>query len=189
MADRNNDLNARLTRELMDPSSSLVSKDLKPYSGSSLQQETYQSLQNEDLLYKQFITRTYGSYDNFLTQNKLNENVSVFDPTVDYIMDVSIVKPDTIFKTDHFSSQEVILENLSGVCSVWFNKTDGSTKRLNCTLVKKYIPSNNLNTRASFFAPMANDRIGVWDLNEQRWKSFYMSKVFKFVRDDSISIE
>jgi hypothetical protein len=36
---------------------------------------------------------------------------------------------------------------------------------------------------------MANGRIGVWDLNEQKWKSFYMGNVFRFVRDDSESLE
>jgi hypothetical protein len=36
---------------------------------------------------------------------------------------------------------------------------------------------------------MAGDRIGVWDLNEQAWKSFYMSTVIKFVRDDTTDLE
>jgi hypothetical protein len=115
--------------------------------------------------------------------------LAIFDPTTDYIVDVTIIKEDAFYKTNHISSQEIILENLSGVCSVWFTKKNGSTRRLNCTLDTKYMPGKEFNTRANFFSPMAGDRVGVWDINEQRWKSFYMNNVFKFVRDDTSGIE
>jgi hypothetical protein len=81
------------------------------------------------------------------------------------------------------------MENLTGVCSVWFVKKDGNTKRLNCTLELSKIPSAQRKTRNEFFNPLPKNRIGVWDLNEQKWKSFYMGNVFRFVRDDSTSVE
>ena len=124
-----------------------------------------------------------------MQQNKINQTISVFDPTTDYVLDATVITKDASYKTDHLSAQETLMENLSGVCSVWFIRTDGSTKRLNCTLQQKFIPTKEWPTRTSFFSPMAGDRIGVWDLNEQKWKSFYMSKVFKFVRDDTTGLE
>jgi hypothetical protein len=81
------------------------------------------------------------------------------------------------------------MENLSGVCSIWFLKRNGNTRRLNCTLSSLSIPSGEFDTRNKFFSPMANARVGVWDLNEQKWKSFYMGNVFRFIRDDSESLE
>jgi hypothetical protein len=36
---------------------------------------------------------------------------------------------------------------------------------------------------------MRGDRILIWDLNENGWKSFYMERVIKFVRDDTIGLE
>jgi hypothetical protein len=104
-------------------------------------------------------------------------------------MDVSIIKKDKVYKTDHISTQEVIMENLSGVCTVWFIKVNGSTRRLTCTLQADKIPESQDDVRYNFFSPLSNGRVGVWDINEQAWKSFYMRNVFKFVRDDSQSIE
>jgi len=187
---KDSDLNIRLAGELNNPENVLASRQVLPYSGSNLQMETYKSLQQKDLAYQQFLAKKYGSYENFLKATKINQDIHVFDPTTDYIIDVTVIKPNTSFKTDHISSYEVILENMSGVCTVFFTKNDGSTRKLTCTLESQYVPNGVYNqTRAAFFSPMAGDRIGVWDLNEQKWKSFYMSRVFKFIRDDTQSIE
>lgn len=179
----------RLFGELDAPGSFSNSKEYRNYRSSLIQKETYESLQREDLMYQKFITQTYGSYENFLQQNKLLQNISIFDPTVDYIVDVTVVTEEAFFKTDHISSQEVILENLSGLCTVWFTKRNGSVRKLNCTLDTKYLPTKEYRTRSGFFSPMAGDRVGVWDLTEGGWKSFYMNSVIKFVRDDTSGIE
>jgi hypothetical protein len=82
------------------------------------------------------------------------------------------------------------MENLSGVCTIFFTKkTNGMTRRLTCTLNEQYMPTSEFSNRSNFFSPMGGDRIGVWDINEQAWKSFYMSSVFKFVRDDTVGNE
>jgi hypothetical protein len=112
------DLNSRLSKELNE-TDLFASKSVLPYTGSNLQKATYESLQYKDRLYRQFITNTYGSYENFLNLNRMNLDINVFDPTRDYIMDVTVIKKDTAFKTDHISTQEVILENLSGICTVY----------------------------------------------------------------------
>lgn len=179
----------RLFGELNAPGSFSNSKEYRDYRRSLIQKETYDTLQKEDLMYQKFIAQTYGSYDNFLQQNNLLQDINVFDPTVDYNIDVTIITEEAFFKTDHISSQEVILENLSGLCTVWFTKRNGTVRRLSCTLERKYLPTKDYNTRSNFFSPMAGDRVGVWDVNEGGWKSFYMSSVIKFVRDDTSGIE
>jgi hypothetical protein len=189
MIEDQNNLQQRLQSELNSPGSFYKTKEQKDYRASLLQKQTYSSLVNDDLMYQKFITQNYGSYENFLQQNKILQDITVFDPTVDYLLDVTIVTEDAYFKTDHISTQELIMENLSGLCTVWFTKKDGSTRKLSCTLEKQYMPTKEYGVRSQFFSPISGDRVGVWDVNEQAWKSFYMSRVFKFVRDDTSGIE
>jgi hypothetical protein len=189
MEENQQQFNQRLNQQISDPDNLSAEKTINQYNGSDLQLQTYEALQNSDKLYQKFINRVYGSYENFIKMNRINDEVAIFDPTEDYHLDVSIVKKDSMFKSDHFSAQEVILESLSGVCTVWFVAKDGSTRRITGTLKPSFMPTKELRTRVSFFSPLPNDRIGIWDLNEQGWKSFYMSNVFKFVRDDTNSYE
>jgi len=57
------------------------------------------------------------------------------------------------------------------------------------TLQGSLIPNRQNDTRRYAFSPMRGDRILIWDLNENGWKSFYMERVIKFVRDDTIGLE
>lgn len=181
--------NARINEEINAIDASSAEKIIGNYDGSDLQKNTYLNLENSDRMYKKFITLTYGSYENFLRSNKINEEISIFDPTTDYHLDVSVIKKDAVFKSDHLSAQELILESLSGECTVWFIKNNGSTRKVSGTLNPAFMPTSQWETRVNFFRPLANDRVGIWDTDEQAWKSFYMSRVFKFVRDDTQSIE
>jgi hypothetical protein len=161
----------------------------KPYSGSEYQMKTYDSLLKDDQNYKQFITRAYGSYENYKLMNKAFTKGSVFDPTVDYMMDVTVITDDTYYKSDHISASEVIMESLSGICSFNFIKKDGSPAKVNGTIDQRFVPPVESQTRNNFFSPLPGDRIVVWDINKQHWASFYMSRLFKFVRDDTTDIE
>lgn len=189
MEESSQKFNARINEEINSIDSSSAEKVIGNYDGSELQRNTYLNLENNDRIYKKFIALTYGSYENFLRTNRINEEISIFDPTTDYHLDVSVIKKDAIFKSDHLSAQELILETLSGECTVWFVKNDGSTRKISGTLNPSLLPTSQWETRVGFFRPLANDRIGIWDINEQAWKSFYMGRVFKFVRDDTQSIE
>ena len=159
------------------------------YSGSRLQAETYEKLEREDMLYDQFIKTTYGSYQNFYAANKINQGSSIYDPTIDYIMDVTVITENESFKTDHISSQEVIMEALSGVCTVVFMKMDGSVGRITGTLDSKAVPTTERQARRNCVRPLRGDRIVMWDINKQDWRSFYMDRAFRFVRDDTIALE
>lgn len=189
MEENQNNFEERLSSELNAPGSFFNTKEQKEYRSSPLQKETYERLQRNDILYQKFIIQTYGSYENFLQQSKIMQDINVYDPTIDYIMDVTVVTENAFFKTNHISSQEIIMENMSGLCSVWFTKQNGTARRLNCTLDSKYMPTKEYDIRSRFFSPLPNDRIGVWDVNQQKWKSFYMKNVFKFVRDDTSGVE
>lgn len=184
----NESLDKKITSQLLNPYNFIAAKSVSDYEGSAARRETYESVV-EDENYKKYIAQTYGSYETFLKTKKVFQDVHVFDPSTDYILDVTVIKKDVAYKSDHMSAQEVILENLTGICSVWFMKGDGSTRRLNCTLQAKYMSDIAADERVKFFSPQKYDRIGVWDINEQSWKSFYMGRVFKFVRDDSVSME
>lgn len=159
------------------------------YTGSSLQKETYERLQRNDRFYQRFITENYGSYENYLVQTRVGQASSSFDPTIDFVMDVTVITKEHAYKSDHISSQEVIMEALSGVCSIIFMKVNGSVGKIVGSLESQYIAPTELQNRFKFFSPLARNRIVMWDINKQGWRSFYMENVIKFVRDDTTDLE
>lgn len=160
------------------------------YGGSDYQLRTYSVLEMNDNLYKNFITQNYGSFENYSQRFRINQTTSVYNPLYDYTLDVKIVNESESYTSDHISPQEVILEELSGVCTVFFiKKSDNSIRRITGTLDSKYLPTKEYNTRKNFFTTLPGDRVGIWDINAQQWKSFYMSNVIRFVRDDTVGTE
>lgn len=159
------------------------------YVGSKFQRETYDSLQKQDNRYKQFIADNYGSFENYLQANRINQEVTIFDPMRDFMMDVTVVTKDKRYKSNHISAQELLMEALSGICTTIFIKADGSVGRLTGTLQENAIPGKDQDARANFFSPLPNSRIVMWDVTKQGWRSFYMSKALRFVRDDTIGLE
>lgn len=159
------------------------------YSGSRIQSEKYKSLEKKDDEYRKYIFDNFGSYENYLKISRIDEGTNVFNPETDYIIDVQIVTPEKSYRTDHISSEQVIMEALGGVCTVIFMKVNGTVGRITGTLEKKYIPSKQLSVRRKVFSPQRGDRIIMWDINKQDWRSFYMQFVIKFIRDDTIGLE
>lgn len=159
------------------------------YSGSRIQSERYKSLEKKDDEYRKYIFDNFGSYENYLKLSRLEEGTNVFNPETDYIIDVQIVTSEKSYRTDHISSEQVIMEALDGVCTVIFMKVNGTVGRITGTLEKKYIPSKQLSVRRKVFSPQRGDRIIMWDINKQDWRSFYMQFVIKFIRDDTIGLE
>jgi hypothetical protein len=66
---------------------------------------------------------------------------------------------------------------------------NGSVGRITGTLEKKSIPTKQYRVRSQLFSPQKGDRIIMWDINKQDWRSFYMERVIKFIRDDTIGLE
>jgi hypothetical protein len=160
------------------------------YRGSEEQLKLYDELTTKDLRYRQFIIDHYGSIENYITQQSSQFKQSVFDPAVDYKLDVTIVKDKKKFyKSDHISTNEVIMETLTGVCTFYYRKVDNNEGKSTGTLDPGYIPDDQLHWRPYFFSPLKNNRVVIWDIVKHRWNSFYMSRLYKFVRDDTISAE
>jgi hypothetical protein len=159
------------------------------YWGSQYQRMQYDQLIKRDPLYEQYIIQNYGSYDNFQRINLVGESLDVFNPFTDYKIDVTIITEDKYYKTDHISPFEIISESLTGLCTIDYLKVNGSADRLTGTLQKKYILPSKIVQRSHFFFPMQGNRIGMWNVIKQKWSSFYMSRVIRFVRDDTTGLE
>ena len=182
--------NKRLEQEMLSASINPLAKYTVPYDNSSERKNVYEKLQKNDIEFSRFITKTYGSYENYLYRNRISLEQAVFDPSTDFLIETVIVKPQINLKTDHISTQELLMELMSGICTVYFiKKTNGAARRMSCTLTAENIPTSEKKTRINFFSPLPGQRVGVWDVDENKWKSFYMGSVYKFVRDDSIAIE
>jgi hypothetical protein len=191
MAEEENKFNENLSEDISQKlQENFFAKEFGgEYSGSRIQYEYYKSLKTKDLEYEKFIEDNYGSYDNYLRVSKVEEGLGIFDPTVDYIIDVQIVTKDKSYRTDHISAEEVIMEALTGICTVIFMKVNGSVGRITGTLEKKSIPTQQYRVRSQLFSPQKGDRIIMWDINKQDWRSFYMERVIKFIRDDTVGLE
>ena len=159
------------------------------YWGSQYQRMQYEELKKNDPLYENFIIQTYGSYSNFEESNKVGEGLDVFNPYIDYKIDVTIITEDKYYKTDHISPYEMISEALSGICTVEYITVKGKANRLIGTLFKKLILPSKSIERSNFFFPLPGNRVGMWDLVKQDWSTFYMNRVIRFVRDDTTGLE
>lgn len=164
------------------------------YQGSKAQQETYRNLllkksKLKDNEYRNYILAKYGTLQKYFRDEKVSLKGAEYNPETDYVLDVTIITKDEYLKTDHISPDEVIMESLSGVCTFHYVKVNNSTGKTTGTLSSEYIPAENQKWRSTFFSPLANDRVVVWDIVKQKWNSFYMSRLIKFVRDDTSDLE
>ena len=79
-------------------------------------------------------------------------------------------------------NQENIVEQLhKGVCTVIFQKTDGTERTMRCTLNSSYAPNmpqqqlNETSTRVS-----NPDVVSVWDTDVDSWRSFRIDSISQF---------
>ena len=160
------------------------------YTGSDAQLQTYENLENSDPAYARYIVSQYGSYQNFLFVNQIQRNYdSVFDPRYDVKTDVTVVTKEKSYKSDHISPNEIIMEGLSGICTIDYLRKNGNSDRFVGTLNKNIIDSNKSSERVNFFSPLKGNRIVMWNLVKKDWSSFFVSGLIRFVRDDTVGIE
>jgi hypothetical protein len=160
------------------------------YSGSDVQIQTYENLENSDPVYARYIISQYGSYQNFLFVNQIQKNYdSVFDPRYDIKADITVFTKEKSYKSDHISPNEIIMEGLSGICTIDYLKKNGNSDRFVGTLNKNIIDSNKSSERVQFFSPLKGNRIVMWNLVKKDWSSFFVGGLIRFVRDDTIGIE
>jgi hypothetical protein len=160
------------------------------YNGSDEQLKTYENLEDSDPAYARYIVSQYGSYQNFLFVHQIQKNFdSVFDPRYDVKTDVTVNTKEKTYKSDHISPNEIIMEGLSGICTIDYLKKNGNSDRFIGTLNKNIIDSNKSSERVLFFSPLQGNRIVMWNLVKKDWSSFFVSGLIRFVRDDTIGIE
>jgi hypothetical protein len=177
-----------MTKDLFESKSVLGEK--QKYQGSEEQIQTYEDLQTSDPSFLRYIIATYGSYDNYLASNRVKTHAfDLFDPRYDFQADITIITKEKFYKTDHISSAELIMEALSGKCTIDYLNKKGQAQRMYASLNKSIIPLDKAEERYQFFSPLRGNRIVLFNLVKQDWSSFYMSGLIRFVRDDTIGIE
>lgn len=167
---------------------------IEKYSGSDEQIDGYSNIFFKDSQFKKYIIEKYGSIENYTIQKNLKLKSSVFNPLHDYVVDVTIITEENKFyKADHISVDEILLEALSGICTFYYTKVDNTSGKSTGTLDSDYIPDNQQENRSMMFSPLISrirgPRVIIWDINKQRWNSFYMKNLIKFVRDETIDVE
>lgn len=78
-------------------------------------------------------------------------------------------------------SKAELKENLSkSVAKVVFNKSDGSTRIMNCTLMANFLPERKLDENVCNIPRRENDDVlAVWDLDNEGWRSFNINSVIE----------
>jgi hypothetical protein len=187
------DLLSKSVEEAMDkdlfPSKFNLGENQK-YQGSDEQLRIYETLEFKDPAYTRYIIQNYGSYDNFLRMNKIHRTThETFDPRFDFRADVTVITSQKNLKSDHISAMELIMEALTGICTVDYLDKTGNSKRLMGSLNQSVLPPNKSPERFNFFGPLPGNRIALFNLVKKDWSSFYMTNLIRFVRDDTIGIE
>lgn len=97
------------------------------------------------------------------------------------------------------TAQQLYSELSKSVCTLFFYKiTDGSMRKMRCTLnenafSEKYNSNSELKNKIlSDFSNGKHNRQGlvpVWDMDSSSWKSFYINRVYKLIRNEQTSVE
>ena len=64
----------------------------------------------------------------------------------------------------------------NSILKVTFHKVNGETRVMRCTLLKDYIPEFKQSTQ-SLTEDKYPDKIAVWDLEKQAWRSFLIPNI------------
>ena len=76
-------------------------------------------------------------------------------------------------------NKETMIESLhKGVCKVTFEKVDGTTRVMNCTLNNNYLPE--LLSESDGTKMPNHNNIPVWDTDNGAWRSFRIDSVQHF---------
>lgn len=78
-------------------------------------------------------------------------------------------------------SKSELKENLSkSVAEVIFNKSDGTVRIMNCTLMSNFLPQKKLDETTHPIPRRENDEVlAVWDLDNEGWRSFNINSIIE----------
>jgi hypothetical protein len=79
--------------------------------------------------------------------------------------------------------EEMITSLKEDVCRVTFNKVNGDTRIMYCTLNSDFLPENDRMVNQVGFEPkkQVNEKVlAVWDIDAKGWRSFHVDSVTHF---------
>jgi hypothetical protein len=186
---QNNDLIQSFLNSDLNDTSYFESKPKEDYYLSDYRIQKYKNLTKNDEFFGEYIKSTYGSEENFFQFNPSLLNSKTYDPSTDFLVEVSIVTKDVNYKAGFISTTELILENINGVTTIEYFKVNGLAAKIVGTLNTNLIPSAQASTRKNAFTYLNSNRVLIWDLQKQGWSSFYMNRLIRFVKDDTSGVE
>ena len=164
-------------------------KKLEDYNSSNYRIQKYKEVVEKDQEFNKYLKGLYGSSDTYFQMNRdLIEN-KIFNPLTDFQAQVEIVTADTFYKSNFISQNETVLELLGGICTIEFIKIDGRIDRIVASLSQNFLPQSQVQTRNFAFGGLPGSRVLVWNMLKQKWASFYMSRLQRFIRDDTSGIQ
>lgn len=165
-------------------------KEIKDYNLSENKLSKYNRVAKDDADFNLYLRKMYGSIDNFFNLNEEFTNIhKTFNPKTDFQAEVVIITKDTFYKADFISQNETIMEMLSGICTVEYFKVDGRISKITTTLSSEFIPDSQNDVRSFAFGGLPGRRVLCWDLVKEKWSSFYMKNLKRFIRDETSGIE
>jgi hypothetical protein len=76
--------------------------------------------------------------------------------------------------TENMYTKEYLRARLrSGILRVTFDKVNGDSRIMTCTLQDQYLPPSSSEEKR----PEPKDSLAVWDLNANGWRSFRLDKI------------
>jgi len=161
----------------------------KDYMESELRQNKYKKLAEEDDTLSDFLRTTYGSPETFLEFNPELVSKRIYNPGVDYNVEVEILTESDDYTSNFISSTEAFFEILGGLCTIQYYKVDGRADQMLITLKKDFMPSSSHEQRLDAFRSIGGQRLLVWNIQKEQWASFYMKNLIRFVRDDTTGLQ
>jgi hypothetical protein len=165
------------------------SKKQEDYLSSEYRTKVYQNITEKDLEFNKYLKNIYGSAKNYFEMNQNLLQNKVYDPSSDFQAEIEIITDETYYRSYFISQSETILELLNGVCTIEFFQTDGRIERIVGSLSREEVPQSQLSTRMYAFSGLRGSRVLVWNMFKQKWASFYMTNLKRFVRDDTSGLE
>jgi hypothetical protein len=97
------------------------------------------------------------------------------------------------------TAEQIYAELSESVCTLYFYKiTDGRSRKMRCTLNQSLFEGKYASSRTLKSAILANFSSGkhgkeglvpVWDLDASEWRSFYVDRVFRLIRNENTDVE
>lgn len=80
-----------------------------------------------------------------------------------------------------FSKEYMIPYLKEGICTVTFEKKDGTIRKMKCTLNKEFIPSLEIHEEAQRKKRIENSNVlSIYDVENNEWRSFRLNSVIEF---------